>query len=679
MNRLTLEEKASMTLYNSPAIERLGIPEYNWWNEALHGVARAGKATVFPQAIGMAATFDEDLIERVSSAIADEARAKHNAAKAKGSYQQYTGLSFWTPNVNIYRDPRWGRGQETWGEDPYLTSMMGVAFVKGLQGDDPNHLKAAACAKHFAVHNGPEKTRHEFNAIPSEIDFHETYLPAFEALVKNGVAGVMCAYNQVYGSPCCGNTPLLKTILREQWGFDGYIVSDCWALSDFISFQKIVPDATDAAAMAVKAGVNLNCGTVYKSIPEAIKEGKITESELDAVLWPLLKTRIKLGLLDVGENLLYADIGPEVPGSEEHRQLAYEAAVKSVVLLKNKNQCLPLDLNEIHKIYVTGPTAADNAVLLGNYNGLSGQLVTLLEGIIQKVDAGTVVDYSMGALLNTDSVYHGIYHAGNSDVIIASIGNSRLLEGEEGDAMLSKSGGDRADIKLPENQVEFIRKLRQAGPDKKLIVVINGGGAIAFPEINDLADAVLFAWYPGEQGGKAIADLIFGDQNPSGRLPVTFYADTEDLPPFEDYSMKYRTYRYFSGEPLYAFGHGLSYTSFEYSDLKTNAEVFSTAEQIEVSLRISNSGNYEGEEVVQLYVKDTDPGPDRPIKSLKGIKRVFLKPGESQKVTFIIPLKDLRHWNTDIDEWKLNRGVYGIEVGASSVDIRQTISVKVIR
>jgi beta-glucosidase len=675
LGRLTLEEKASLMLYNSPAIEGLNIPEYNWWNESLHGIGRAGKATVFPQAIGMAATFDPELIQNIADAISTEARAKHNAAIAKGSTQQYTGLTFWTPNVNIYRDPRWGRGQETWGEDPFLTSVMGSAYVNGLQGNNPDFLKAAACAKHFAVHSGPEKTRHEFNAIPNEVDFHETYLPAFKALVNNRVEGVMCAYNQLYDEPCCGNNLLLKSILRDQWGFTGYIVTDCWALNDFITHQKIVTAEAEAAGMAVKAGVNLNCGMIYKSIAEAVENGRISEAEVDDGLRPLLRTRIKLGILTQDDETPFDNITPEVVNCEEHKILAYEAAVKSIVLLKNKNNALPLQLDSIQKIFVSGPTAANIDVLLGNYNGFSGELVTLLEGIINKVDAGTVVEYSMGALLNTDSVYHGIYHASNSDVIIASIGNSRMLEGEEGDAMLSKNGGDRKEIKLPENQIEFIRRLRKAAPDKKLIVVINGGGAIAIPEINELADAILFAWYPGEQGGNAIADIIFGNQNPSGRLPLTFYESIEDLPPFENYSMHNRTYRYFKGKALYPFGFGLSYTAFEYSDLKTEKTSYIENEEIELTFKLSNQGKRIGEEVVQLYVKSPEAFL---IKSLAGFDRVLLNKGETKDLKFNINTNDLAHWNTESDEFEVKAGLYEIQIGSSSSDIRLRSTIEII-
>lgn len=672
---LTLEEKASMMLHNNPAIERLNIPAYNWWNESLHGIARAGKATVFPQAIGLAATFDEELIFRIADAISDEARAKHNAAVSKNNFQQYTGLTFWSPNVNIFRDPRWGRGQETYGEDPFLTSKIGVAFVKGLQGNDPKYLKTAACAKHFVVHSGPEETRHNFNALPDETDFYETYLPAFKALVDEGVESIMCAYNQLYNEPCCGNKSLLLDLLRNKWNFKGHIVTDCWAINDFITHQKIVDNGTDATVIALNAGVNLNCGVNYKYIPDAVKQGKITEEKIDSLLKPLLRTRFKLGLLDYKDISPYKDIQPEVVNCPEHRQLAYEAALKSIVLLKNDKQTLPLKLESLHKIFVIGPTMADNTILLGNYNGFSGNLVTFLEGIINKTDAGTVVDYNIGTLLNTDNVFSGLYLAPDADVIIAAIGNSMMLEGENGDAILSTSGGDRNDIKLPENQIELIRRLREKAPEKPLIVIVTGGSAIDLKEISTLADALLFAWYPGEQGGNAMANIIFGAENPSGRLPVTFYAGIDDLPAFDNYSMENRTYRYFKGTPLYPFGFGLSYSTFEYAGFKINKPE-SNANEITISVTVKNTSTHDGEEVAQLYVKKPVLHENNPIKSLCGFKRVSLKAGESRQITFAVKLKDITAWDTLNKNYILTSGDYTFEVGASAADIKLSTEIK---
>lgn len=671
LGRLTLEEKASMMLHNNPAIERLGIPAYNWWNESLHGVARAGKATVFPQAIGLAATFDEDLIFRVADAISDEARAKHNAAVAKNNYQQYTGLTFWSPNVNIFRDPRWGRGQETYGEDPFLTSRLGIAYVNGLQGDNPNFLKASACAKHFVVHSGPEETRHSFNAIPSEIDLYETYLPAFKALVDGGVESVMCAYNQLYGEPCCGNQFLLVDLLRNKWNFKGHIVSDCWAIMDFITHQKIADNGSDAAVIAANAGVNLNCGVNYKYIPEAVWQGKISEQKIDTLLAPVIRTRIKLGLLDNPDANPYSKIQPDVVNCTQHQQLAYETAVKSIVLLKNDNQTLPLKKDKLKKIFLTGPTMLDNSVLLGNYNGFSDNLITFLEGLINKVDIGTVVDYNIGTLLNTTNVFSGLYLASDADVIIASIGNTMMLEGENGDAILSTSGGDRNDLKLPENQVELLRKLKKQAPEKPLVVIVTGGSAIDLKEVSDLADALLFVWYPGEQGGNALADILFGIQNPSGRLPVTLYKSVEDLPAFDDYNMQNRTYRFFKESPLYPFGYGLNYSSFQYSDAEISTPK-SEKEEINITVKIKNTGFFDGEEVVQLYVVKPALHDRNPIKSLCGFKRVALKADESKQITIIVNKTDLKAWDVVSKEYVLTKGIYEFQVGSSSANIKLT-------
>jgi len=666
INRLTLDEKVSLMLYNSPAIERLDIPAYTWWNEALHGVGRAGKATVFPQAIGLAATFDTELIFRVASAISDEARAKHNEAVKKGNRGQYTGLTFWSPNINIFRDPRWGRGQETYGEDPFLTAQMGVAFVRGMQGDDPVYLKTSACAKHFAVHSGPEESRHRFNALPDETDLQETYLPAFKALVKNGVSSVMCAYNRLYDNPCCASKYLLDTVLRQEWGFNGYVVSDCWALDDIWARHKVTDDKVEAAVMAADAGVNVNCGYLFKYLPEAVEKGMISEKKIDEILKPALAIRFKLGLLGEDENDPYATIPVETVASEAHRKLAYEAAAKSIVLLKNENNILPLDKEKLHKIYVTGPTANDNMVLLGNYNGFSGNLVTILEGVINKVDAGTVVDFNQGTLLNSMEEFNGVWQASGSDVTIACIGNSRFLEGENGDAFLNENGGDRTTLRLPENQINFIKALREQAKDKPLIVVITGGSAIAIPEIEQLADAILFVWYPGEQGGNAVADVLFGDYNPAGRLPVTFYKSVADLPPFDDYGMAKRTYRFFEGRPQYEFGYGLSYTHFDYSGLNVEQE----EDTLFVSFMLANTGKRTGDEVVQLYVKEKNLRQKVPLKSLKGFQRVFLDTGERKSVRFSIPLAELRHWDSAENKFMLGKAFYEIQLGASSEDIR---------
>ncbi len=674
VGRLTVKEKASLMLYNSPAIERLGIPEYNWWNECLHGVGRAGNATVFPQAIGMAATFDDDLIFRVSTAISDEARAKHHAAVRMGNREQYTGLSFWTPNINIFRDPRWGRGQETYGEDPFLTSRIGIAFVKGLQGDDPNYLKASACAKHYVVHSGPEKIRHYFNAMPPERDFRETYLPGFEALVEQGhVEAVMCAYNRTYDKPCCGSEYLLNDILRKEWGFKGHIVSDCWALDDIWLRHKVVETRVEAAAMAAHAGVNLNCGYLYQYLPQAVDSGLITEKTLDSALIPLMRTRFRLGLFDPEGYGPYANISPDVINNEAHQKLAYETAAKSIVMLKNKNHVLPLEKKTTKTILVAGPTAMEVNCLVGNYTGYSGQLTTILEGMVDRADPGAVVEYNQGVLFNNDSLFTGFWQAGRADAVVVCLGINSLFEGEEGDAMMNPHGGDRGDVGLPPNQVEFVKRIRDKMEDKPLIVVITGGSAMAIPEIDSIADAVLFAWYPGEAGGFAVADVIFGDVNPSGRLPVTFYKSVNDLPDFEDYSMDGRTYRYFGGEPLYPFGYGLSYTKFEYANLK----ISQNGDKIELQIKVKNTGDFDGDEIVQVYARKIDPKFWRPVKQLVAFKRVTLKSGLSNNLTIPVDTKQLQYWDVETQEYKIEPGTYELLIGEDSDSIRLKINLEI--
>jgi beta-glucosidase len=669
VSRLTLKEKAKLMLYNSPAIERLNIKEYNWWNECLHGVARAGKATVFPQTIALAATFDTELAFRVATAISDEARAKYNAAIRKNNRVQYLGLSFWTPNINIFRDPRWGRGQETYGEDPLLTANMGIAFVKGLQGNDKTYLKVAACAKHFAVHSGPEKTRHEFNVLPEERDFRETYLPAFKALSDAGVEAFMCAYNRLYDQPCCGSSPLLSDILRKEWGFKGHIVTDCWALDDIWLRHKVVPTQVEAAAMAAKAGVNLNCGYIYQFLPEAVEKGFITEKIVDEAIKPMLRTRFKLGLFDADSLNPYSTIDESIVNCDKHRKLAYEVAVKSIVLLKNKN-VLPLNIKTLKNLYITGPMAADINALLGNYNGFSSSMTTILEGIIKNADAGTIVNYNVGCLAENKEKFHGYWEASSADATVVVLGINRLLEGEDGDAMLNDNGGDRFSLNLPENQLTLLKKIRENAPSKPIIAIITGGSAIALKEVLDIADAVLFTWYPGEEGGNAVADIIFGKQNPSGKLPVTFYQSEKDLPPFDNYAMKGRTYRYFEGKTQFSFGFGLSYTQFEYSHLQVKHINDKPIDSIEVSFNIKNTGKFDGDEVVQIYATKEVSKIAHPIKSLIGFKRLSLKTDISSEVIIKIPLSSLTYWDVKEKKYKVEKGNYRIEVGTSSDDIR---------
>jgi beta-glucosidase len=676
ISRLTLEEKADQMLHNTSAVERLGILPYNYWNEALHGVGRSGVATVFPQAIGLGATFDADLAFRVSTAISDEARAMHNVAKAKGFNLQYGGLTFWTPNINIFRDPRWGRGQETYGEDPFLTASISTAFVKGLQGDNPNYLKTAACAKHFAVHSGPEKLRHEFNAEASQKDLWETYLPAFKALVDVKVEAVMCAYNATNGEPCCTNKYLITDVLRKKWNFKGHVLSDCWALQDlFVTKDKgghgTVKTEAEAAALAVKSGVSLNCGVAFNSLPEAVKKGLITEKEIDSQLAILLKTRFKLGLFDpIGSNP-YDAIPSTVVNSDLHRALAKEVAQKSMVLLKN-NGILPLK-NDLGKYFVTGPNAASIEVLLGNYYGINPNMVTILEGITAAISPASKLQYRLGAMLNKKSINPINYATGNaedSDVTIVVLGVSSTLEGEEGDSIDSNTAGDRLNYDLPENQIEYLRDLRKTADknpeDKKpIMAIITGGSPINLAEVQELADAVLFVWYSGEEGGTAVADILFGKISPSGKLPITFPKSLNQLPPFEDYSMKGRTYKYMNVDPMYPFGFGLSYTNFTYGEAKISKNKISKKENCIVSVQVTNSGKVKSDEVVQLYVSDLKASVDVPNFQLNAMKRITLEPGESKEVSFQLSPKAFEMVKNDGSK-TIESGDFKIHIGGSS-------------
>ena len=787
LDQMTLGEKISQMSFDSPAIPHLNIPAYNWWNECLHGVARAGYATVFPQAIGLAATWNSDLILEVADAISTEARAKYHEAVRNEDREIYKGLTFWTPNINIFRDPRWGRGQETYGEDPYLTSRIGVAFIKGLQGNDPNYFKVIATPKHFAVHSGPEPDRHTFNAVINSRDLYDTYLPAFEACIKEGNAfSIMCAYNRFMGEACCGSPLLLQNILRDDWGFDGYIVSDCGAINDIYANHKIVKTSAEAAAVAVKAGTDLNCGGIYtQSLMEAVESGLLSESDIDKAVARLLTARFKLGMFDAPENVKYSQIPFSENDSDKHRQLALKTAHESIVLLKNNNNVLPLG-EDIKKIAVIGPTADSYQMLLGNYSGTPSKYVTLLKGIINTaseknikveyekgcntVEAGQLKNYLTGndvkyegqpglkaeffkntdlsgepyftkidrldnpnliygtrqpnirnekeysirwsgklnikesgkynfmvkgadgfrlfvddnllidqwqehnvvidsgtifldvnkthnlrleyfrkqaralltvqwELLNVDNIKRAVNIASSSDVVVFIGGISPLLEGEEMEVDLEGfKGGDRTSLQLPKVQGKLLKSLYATG--KPIVLVLTSGSALAVNWADKNIPSILEVWYPGEEGGTALADVLFGKYNPAGRLPVTFYKSVDQLPPFEDYSMKERTYRYFEEQPLYSFGYGMTYSKFEYSNI---SEPFSSSglDSVILSIEVKNTGKLDGDEVVQLYIKDLESSVPVPIHSLQGLKRVHLKAGEKRKIYFTISPKQL--------------------------------------
>lgn len=668
--RLTLQEKVDQLMFHAPALPQFGIPEYNWWNECLHGVARNGRATVFPQAIGLAATWDVDLIQRVSHAIGIEGRAKYNICSAHDRRGIYQGLTFWTPNINIFRDPRWGRGHETYGEDPYLTGRIGVAFVKGLQGDDPRYLLAAGCAKHYAVHSGPECLRHEFNAEASMRDLWDTYLPAFEALVTEAkVEGVMGAYNRTNGYPCNAHPYLLQEVLRKRWNFQGYIVSDCWALVDFYQGHNVVDSPAAAAALAIKHGVNLNCGAVYPHLPEAIEQGLATEADVDRAFKELIRTRFRLGLFDPPEMVPFNNIGVDVIACDEHVALTREAAVKSIVMLKNQDNTLPIAKN-LKKVYVTGPMATHMQALLGNYYGLNENMVTIMEGVVGKVSDYTKSYYRQGALLdrpNLNPIDWYSTEAVDADVTIACLGISQLLEGEEGESIASPHKGDRVDIRLPQNQIDFLKVIRSKA--KKLVVVVTGGSPIAMPEVYDMADALLFVWYPGQEGGNAVADVLFGDAVPSGRLPLTFPKSIDDVPPYEDYNMIGRTYRYSEKEPLFPFGFGLSFSQFTYGEIQLSAAKVKRGKSITATVTVTNAGQYDAEEVVQLYLKDVQASVVVPNYALKGFKRVALKARETRTVTFEIA-PELMQIVNNAGERIIEKGEFNVFIGGSSPSAR---------
>ncbi|MBN1220064.1 MAG: glycoside hydrolase family 3 C-terminal domain-containing protein [Anaerolineae bacterium] len=816
VSQMTLAEKVSQMLFDAPAIERLDVAKHNWWNECLHGVGRSGVATVFPQAIGLAATWNPELVHRIAIATSNEARAKHHETARRGIREIYTGLTFWTPNVNIFRDPRWGRGQETYGEDPYLTAYMGVVFVKGLQEGDPKYLKLVATPKHYAVHSGPEPDRHHFDARVNEREMREFYLPAFEACVKEGGAvSIMGAYNRINGEPCCASPTLLEKILRQEWSFDGYVVSDCGAIMDIYQHHQVVKTPEEAAALAVKAGCDLNCGDTYPALVEAVAQGLIDEATIDQAVKRLFTARFHLGMFDPPEQVSYIDIPYEVINNPKHRKLALQAAREAIVLLKNDN-LLPLSPN-LRSIAVIGPNADDLAPLVGNYGGTPAKAVTPLEGIRQKVSPDTTVYYARGGpiargvpamsaisqmylrpeqadaaengltgayygnlefsgepvftridpvvdffwknssplsgrwgehfavrwsgylippvsgmyvlgvngfnnyqlylddklVVAHDDIHHPIFKAEpvnleagrlyrirldlvsygldpqvklmwampeindqvqalevaqNADVVVLVLGLSPRVEGEEMPIKVDGfAGGDRTDIALPHVQEELLQKIHALG--KPVVLVLMNGSALAVNWAKDHVPAIVEAWYPGEAGGEALAEVLFGDYNPAGRLPVTFYKSVDDLPPFEDYQLEGHTYRYFRGEPLFAFGHGLSYTTFKYSNLKLSAKTITPDETISISLQVANTGKCAGDEVVQLYVQDVKASVPRPIKELKGFRRISLEPSEKKTVAFILSPSQFAFYNEAM-KFVVEPGTLKVMIGSSSVDIR---------
>lgn len=815
VSRMTLEEKISQMLYGAPAIERLGVVKHVWWNEGLHGVARAGVATVFPQAIGLAATWNPDLMHQVATAISDEGRAKHHEAARRGIREIYTGLTYWSPNINIFRDPRWGRGQETYGEDPYLTGSMGVSFVKGLQGNDPRYTKLVATPKHFAVHSGPEKDRHTFNAVVNDADLRHTYLAAFEACVKEAdAASVMGAYNRTNGEPCCASPTLLQKILREEWGFDGYVVSDCEAIRDIFENHKVVNSPEAAAALAVNNGCELNCGSFYKTLGRAIEQGLITEEVIDRAVERLFTARFKLGMFDPAGQVPYTQIPFSVVNSPAHQQLTRRTARESIVLLKNEGNLLPLPKNPA-SIAVIGPMADNYMVLLGNYCGTPDQAVTILDGIRSKVAPETVVYYAQGCdladgipvmraiptaclrpengyagqtgltaryfdnpdfagepaltridplvdfiwkttspvsgnwgdhfsvrwtgyiippasgtyklgangftrykvyldgklIAEQDNAHHPICVAGNvtleagrlypvclefadvgidpqielvwsvpdaaeaanalevaqkAEVVVMALGLSPLLEGEEMPIEVEGfAGGDRTSLNIPRPQEELLKQIHALG--KPVVLVLTNGSALSVNWAAQNVPAIVEAWYSGEAGGAAIADILFGDYNPAGRLPVTFYQSVDDLPPFDNYDMPGHTYRYFTGQPLYPFGHGLSYTQFKLENLTLDQTEVTANGQVTLSVDVVNTGERAGEEVVQLYARREESAYPQPLKELKGFARLHLAPAERKTVSFTLFANQFGRHNGPT--CLLEPGAVQLMVGRSSADL----------
>lgn len=666
VSRLTLEEKITLMQNNSSAVKRLGIKPYEWWNEALHGVARNGLATVYPQAIGMGASFNDTLLYQVFTSISDEARVKYRQAREAGNYKRYTGLTFWTPNINIFRDPRWGRGQETYGEDPYLTSRMGLSVVNGLQGpQNTKYNKTHACAKHYAVHSGPEWNRHSFNAENiNPRDLWETYLPAFQDLVIQGnVKEVMCAYNRFEGDPCCGSDRLLINILRNEWNYKGLVVSDCGAIDNFYfkGRHETHKNKADASAAAVLSGTDLECGRSYTGLISAVKEGLINESAIDQSLCRLMKARFELGEMD--DTTPWDQLPDSLLSCHAHQQLALQMARESMTLLQNHKNILPLDKEMT--VALIGPNANDSVMQWANYNGFPVHTITLLEGLTQYLPQERLIyipqkniEVQKYPWVNyyPNDIQAVINQAAKADVIIYAGGISASLEGEEMDVDAEGfRGGDRTTIELPNVQRKLIKALKATG--KPIVFVNFSGCAMGLQPESQICDAILQAWYPGQAGGTAIAEVLFGDYNPAGRLPITFYKKDNQLPDFEDYNMQGRTYRYLNYEPLYPFGHGLSYTTFSYST--------PFIENGKLKVKVTNSGNYNGDEVIQLYIKRYDD-PDGPLKTLRGFQRIHIPAGQTSEVSFPLTSDTFTWWDKDSNTVHPLQGRYKILVGGTS-------------
>jgi beta-glucosidase len=685
IRRMSLAEKVAQLqggMNGAPAIPRLGLPVYHYWDEALHGVANNSDcaATVFPEPVGGAASWNPELFHQEGTIIGIEGRAIFNdyTSQHNGETKTWKGMTFWTPNINIFRDPRWGRGQETYGEDPYLTGSIGVEFVKGIQGDDPNYMLAMACAKHYAVHSGPESLRHRFDAEPSERDLYETYLPQFERVVREGhVAGVMGAYNSVFGVPCCASPLLLDDLLRKQWGFDGYIVSDCDAIGDIWRSHRYAKTPEEAAADAIKAGCNLCCGGDYNSLVRAVQQNLVTEKDIDQALYYTLWTRFKLGLFDPAEKVPYSKYTIKDNDTPEHQQVALELARQSLVLLKNDG-ILPLNRSKHKHIAVIGPNGDSKSMLEGNYHGSASRPISILSGIKQLAGPNIEVTFALGSPITTKTgtaawsaqdnttkrplaelQAEAVSNALAADVVIYVGGNTPAQEGE---------GFDRDSIELPEVQEKLVQALHATG--KPMVMVNCSGSAIALPWEDEHLPAILQAWYPGESGGQAVAEILFGKVNPSGHLPVTFYRATSDLPAFTDYSMTNRTYRYFSGKPLYAFGHGLSYSKFDYTDGALDSKTIAINGTIKVTFTIQNAGKSDGDEVAQVYYHHVNSPVPQPKLALCGFSRVSVKNGNSTKVTIEVPAQRLRYWDTEKKQYVVESGDYEILVGSASDDIR---------